>query len=86
MKLRWHVHQKHYEISANSKIDRPVEDHGSGWSKLWDSGESDLWDRGKASPALVDIIERKMELLDPFTPDGERKKALVPVREIFSSP
>ncbi|KAI2676871.1 hypothetical protein LCP963914a_8166 [Penicillium roqueforti] len=62
----------------NTFINRPVEDHGSGWSKLWDSGESDLWDRGKASPALVDIIEREMELLDPFTPDGERKKALVP--------
>lgn len=58
----------------------PVEDHGSGWSNLWDSGESDLWDRGKASPALVDIVEQEHELLGPFTADGTRKKALVPVR------
>lgn len=58
---------------------RSIEDHGLGWSSLWDSGESDLWDRGKASPALVDIIEQKSDLLSPFNPDGSRKKAIVPV-------
>jgi hypothetical protein len=29
---------------------------------------------------LVDIVEQERELLNPFTADGKRKKALVPVR------
>ncbi|KAB8212057.1 hypothetical protein BDV34DRAFT_208535 [Aspergillus parasiticus] len=60
--------------------DRPLEDHGSGWSSLWDSNESDLWDRGKPSPALIDLIEQKKDtaLFRPLKPDGQRKKALVP--------
>ncbi|KAJ5175312.1 uncharacterized protein N7482_001189 [Penicillium canariense] len=62
----------------NTFINRPIGNHGAGWSSLWDSGESDLWDRGKASPALVDIIEQERVLLSPFTSDGRRKKALVP--------
>ncbi|KAJ5090757.1 hypothetical protein N7532_009441 [Penicillium argentinense] len=59
-------------------LNRPINDHGSGWSSLWDSGESDLWDRGKASPALVDIVEQETQLLNPFTVEGHRKKAFVP--------
>ncbi|CEJ55414.1 hypothetical protein PMG11_01675 [Penicillium brasilianum] len=62
----------------NTFLDRPIEDHGSGWSNLWDFGESDLWDRGKASPALVDLVEQETRLFNPFTADGKRKKALVP--------
>lgn len=58
---------------------RPVEEHGTGWSSLWDSGESGLWDRGKTSPALVDIIEKERGLLSPFASDDRRKKVLVPV-------
>lgn len=57
----------------------PVEDHLSGWSNLWDSGDSDLWDRGIASPALVDFVEQEQELLSPVASDGQRKKAIVPV-------
>ncbi|KAF7718066.1 Uncharacterized protein PECH_002402 [Penicillium ucsense] len=64
----------------NTFLNRPIENHTSGWSDLWDSGESGLWDRGKASPALVDLIERQdtSSFFDPFTQDGRRKKALVP--------
>ncbi|KAJ5480845.1 hypothetical protein N7539_006739 [Penicillium diatomitis] len=64
----------------NTFLNRPIENHISGWSDLWDSGESGLWDRGKASPALVDLIEREdtSSFFDPFTQDGRRKKALVP--------
>ncbi|KAJ5579967.1 uncharacterized protein N7459_005952 [Penicillium hispanicum] len=62
----------------NTFINRSVEDYVSGWSKLWDAGESDLWDRGKASPALVDLVEKEKQLLNPMTPEGRRKKALVP--------
>lgn len=62
---------------------RSIEDHSAGWSYLWDSGESGLWDRGKASPALVDIIEKERDLFNPFTSDGQRKKALVPVSHPF---
>jgi methyl halide transferase len=58
---------------------RPIENHGTGWSDLWDQGESGLWDRGKTSPALVDLIEKERDLLNPYTSDGRRKKAFVPV-------
>ncbi|KAK6837537.1 hypothetical protein RU639_001422 [Aspergillus parasiticus] len=60
--------------------DRPLEDHGSGWSSLWDSNESDLWDRGKPSPALIDLIEQEKDtaIFRPLKPGGQRKKALVP--------
>lgn len=58
--------------------DRPVEEHGSGWTSLWDSGENALWDRGKPSPALVDAVEQEQELVSPFV-NERRKKVLVPV-------
>ncbi|RHZ61550.1 uncharacterized protein CDV56_108851 [Aspergillus thermomutatus] len=58
------------------------EDHGSGWSNLWETGEDNLWDRGLPSPALIDLIEQQQQsptsLFNPFTADGQRKKALVP--------
>ncbi|KAK9237826.1 S-adenosyl-L-methionine-dependent methyltransferase [Lipomyces kononenkoae] len=57
---------------------RSIEDHGSGWSDLWDTGNSDLWDRGGPSPALIDVIEQLPELFNPWTPEGRRKKAFVP--------
>ncbi|QRD81434.1 hypothetical protein F9C07_2054151 [Aspergillus flavus] len=51
--------------------DRPLEEHGSGWSSLWDSNESDLWDRGKPSPALIDLIEQEKDaaIFRPLKPD-----------------
>ena len=58
---------------------RPTQDHGHGWSALWDSNSSDLWDRGKPSPALIDLLEQQPPAVSPFTADGRRKKALVPV-------
>ncbi|KAJ6145495.1 hypothetical protein N7470_009390 [Penicillium chermesinum] len=54
-----------------------VETHNSTWSKLWEAGET-LWDRGKPSPALIDILEQRGDLLSPSGPDGRRKRALVP--------
>jgi hypothetical protein len=63
----------------------PVEDHGSGWSSLWDEGYSDLWDRGKTSPALVDAIDQERELLNPYTADGKRKRAIVPASRFLQS-
>lgn len=63
----------------------PVEDHGSGWSNLWDEGNSDLWDRGKTSPALVDVVEQERELFNPFTVDGKRKRAIVPASRLLPS-
>lgn len=57
-----------------------VEDHGSGWSDLWDTNDNNLWDKGEPSPALIDIIEQRRDILLPWTPDGQRKKVLVPVR------
>ncbi|EPS30702.1 hypothetical protein PDE_05654 [Penicillium oxalicum 114-2] len=62
----------------NTFLNRPVEDHSSAWSDLWDAGESNLWDRGKPSPALIDLVEQQTPLLSPLTPTGRRKRALVP--------
>ncbi|KAJ9626297.1 hypothetical protein H2203_003929 [Taxawa tesnikishii (nom. ined.)] len=55
-----------------------AEKQGSGWSNLWDQGESDLWDRGFPSPALIDYIEGKQDLLIPTNADGSRKRLLYP--------
>ncbi|KAF2676856.1 S-adenosyl-L-methionine-dependent methyltransferase [Lentithecium fluviatile CBS 122367] len=54
------------------------EQHGTGWSELWDNGESDLWDRGIPSPALTDIVAERRDLLSPVNANGGRKKAFVP--------
>ncbi|KAF9886492.1 hypothetical protein FE257_011399 [Aspergillus nanangensis] len=63
--------------------DRSIQDHGPGWSNLWDTGNSSLWDRGKPSPALIDTIESHQQTRDdclfhPIAADGRRKRALVP--------
>ncbi|KAL2017961.1 hypothetical protein VTK56DRAFT_1493 [Thermocarpiscus australiensis] len=64
-------------ISHFSGRDR--EDQNSGWTALWDTDQSDLWDRGKPSPALIDLIESRPDLV-PRTSgsDGRRPRALVP--------
>jgi hypothetical protein len=61
--------------------DRSVGDHSAAWSNLWDTDNSDMWDRGKPSPALIDLVERNKDFLNPVTADGRRKRALVPVRQ-----
>ncbi|PYH45963.1 thiol methyltransferase [Aspergillus saccharolyticus JOP 1030-1] len=58
--------------------EQPVELHTDRWSQLWDTDNSDLWDRGKPSPALVDLIEERRDLVSLVGPDGRKKKALVP--------
>lgn len=60
-------------------IHRALQDHGSGWSALWDTKDNVLWDRGKPSPALIDLIEQRKDLFQPLTANGRRKKALIPV-------
>lgn len=42
-----------------------------------------MWDRGKPSPALIDLLEQREEILSPITADGRRKKVLVPVRNSY---
>jgi hypothetical protein len=59
---------------------RAVDDHGTGWSDLWDNNESNLWDRGRPSPALIDLIEQRPDIFNSHAADECRKKALVPVR------
>ncbi|OTB18792.1 hypothetical protein K445DRAFT_307680 [Daldinia sp. EC12] len=53
------------------------ENQTSGWDELWQSGEDDLWDRGKPSPALIDFIESRPDVLRPSR-EGRRLRALVP--------
>ncbi|CAG7928885.1 unnamed protein product [Penicillium olsonii] len=63
----------------------PVDDHNSAWSELWDSHNGDLWDKGSPSPALIDALEKE-DSLTPIASDGHRKRALVPVRQMFTFP
>jgi SAM-dependent methyltransferase len=50
--------------------------HGSKWNELWSQGFSP-WDRGSPSPALVDLLAERKDLLPPNKNSG-KKKALVP--------
>ncbi|KAG8425579.1 hypothetical protein J3458_002265 [Metarhizium acridum] len=56
--------------------DRSRAQQGDGWDSLWESDENHLWDRGMPSPALIDFLESKQDLLQ--TPSGRRLCALVP--------
>ncbi|OTA67998.1 S-adenosyl-L-methionine-dependent methyltransferase [Hypoxylon sp. EC38] len=47
-----------------------------GWVELWEAGQDHFWDRGRPSPALIDWIESRPEIL-PSHP-GRRLRALVP--------
>ena len=68
--------QEHFESAPDSEA-------GLQWSKLWDAGDFLPWDRGTSSPALVDTLNDRKDILGP-TPFVEengkrrRKKALVP--------
>lgn len=53
-------------------------EHPQQWSKLWESGDFLPWDRGEPSPALVDLLNEKEDLIGQVTTGGRRKKALVP--------
>ncbi|PYH92842.1 S-adenosyl-L-methionine-dependent methyltransferase [Aspergillus ellipticus CBS 707.79] len=58
--------------------ERFIEDHNNGWKNLWDTDNSDMWDRGKPSPALINLLEQREDIISPVTADGRRKKVLVP--------
>ncbi|KAF5502667.1 Thiocyanate methyltransferase 1 [Colletotrichum aenigma] len=62
-------------ISLFTSKDR--ERQSVGWAELWESDESNLWDRGKPSPALIDLVESRSEVL-PRPSTGRRLKAFVP--------
>jgi hypothetical protein len=59
-----------------------IENHNAAWDSLWETDNSDMWDRGKPSPALVDLLEQREDILSPITANGQRKKILVPVRRL----
>ncbi|KAH6635909.1 S-adenosyl-L-methionine-dependent methyltransferase [Chaetomium tenue] len=48
------------------------------WSELWDSDQADLWDRGMPSPALVDFITTRRDIIDCLGGGRRRPRALVP--------
>ncbi|KAJ5264624.1 hypothetical protein N7505_007417 [Penicillium chrysogenum] len=62
---------KHFEQSS-------IEDHNDAWNNLWESDNSDMWDRGKPSPALIDLLEQREDILSPIAANGQRKKILIP--------
>ncbi|KAL2262877.1 hypothetical protein VTK26DRAFT_9141 [Humicola hyalothermophila] len=58
---------------------RDRKDQSDGWTSLWDTDQDDLWDRGKPSPALIDLLETREDLIRPVDALKERRpKALVP--------
>ncbi|KAJ5722816.1 hypothetical protein N7488_000851 [Penicillium malachiteum] len=63
---------RHFEKSS-------IEKHNDAWTDLWDTDNSDMWDRGKPSPALMDLLEQREDILSPMAADGRRKTVLVPV-------
>ncbi|KAJ5837416.1 uncharacterized protein N7525_002604 [Penicillium rubens] len=62
---------RHFEQSS-------IENHNEAWDRLWETDNSDMWDRGKPSPALVDLLEQREDILSPIAANGRRKKILVP--------
>ncbi|KAJ9485146.1 hypothetical protein VN97_g8224 [Penicillium thymicola] len=61
----------HFEQSS-------IEDHNDAWNNLWETDNSDMWDRGKPSPALIDLLEQREDILSPIAANGQKKKILVP--------
>ncbi|KAJ6181199.1 hypothetical protein N7519_011660 [Penicillium mononematosum] len=62
---------RHFEQSS-------IENHNAAWDSLWETDNSDMWDRGNPSPALVDLLEQREDILSPIAANGQRKKILVP--------
>lgn len=60
-----------------------IEDHNDAWDNLWETDNSDMWDRGKPSPALIDLLEQREDILSPIAANNQRKKVLVPVRGLL---
>ncbi|KAJ5728078.1 hypothetical protein N7493_004408 [Penicillium malachiteum] len=60
---------RHFEKSS-------IEKHNDAWTDLWDTDNSDMWDRGKPSPALIDLLEQREDILGPIAADGRRKTVL----------
>ncbi|KAI8682149.1 hypothetical protein NCS55_00469600 [Fusarium keratoplasticum] len=65
------------EWRLTNKYGRDSKQQSSGWTELWDTDQSDLWDRGKPSPALIEFIESKPQVLSNIS-NKYRPKALVP--------
>jgi methyl halide transferase len=69
-------------ILSQTFAGQPPEQHGSRWMRLWDENVTP-WDRGQPSPALIDLLQDKKDLVgqswvvDPAK-GKRRKRALVP--------
>jgi hypothetical protein len=68
--------QEHFQSAPDSEA-------GMQWSKLWDAGDYLPWDRGTSSPALVDTLNDRKDVLgsSSFVEENgkrRRKRALVP--------
>lgn len=60
-----------------------IESHNGAWDNLWETDNSDMWDRGRPSPALIDLLEQREDVLSPIAANGQRKRILVPVRGLL---
>lgn len=67
---------KREKLTAHFNV--PLDEYTSRWEALWQQGELLLWDKGKPSPALVDLLSKRRDLVGPSVVDGKRKRALVP--------
>lgn len=70
--------KRHFRSPGLTIHHRDRERQSAGWAELWEFDESNLWDRGKPSPALIDLVESRSEVL-PRPSTGRRLKAFVPV-------
>ncbi|OQO06035.1 hypothetical protein B0A48_08623 [Cryoendolithus antarcticus] len=58
-------------------LDHPAEAQTSRWDALWKQ-QTTPWDRSAPSPALIDTLVEKHDVLGSSLQGGKRKKALVP--------
>lgn len=67
---------KREQLAAHFKV--PLNEYTNRWESLWQQGDLLLWDKGKPSPALVDLLTKRRDLVGPSVVEGKRKRALVP--------
>ena len=69
----------HQPPASEKLFNVPITEHTSqGWSQLWQNGQTP-WDRGQPSPALVELLRTRSDLVgNPFTEYGRRRRVLVP--------
>jgi methyl halide transferase len=73
------MHSEHDRLRLLETFkDMPADQHAKGWDSLWREKVTP-WDRNEPSPALVDTLDERQDILGSSIKEGGvRKRALVP--------